>query len=143
MEDSPGISRAPSSSLPALRFVAYSPLGRGFLSGTIRSRADLESGDWRLANPRFTDEALAMNSRLADLVGEIAKELDATAAQVALAWVLTRDASIAAIPGTRKIERLEENWASHQLTLRTEHLARRAVPRAADRRAPRRDGGAR
>jgi aryl-alcohol dehydrogenase-like predicted oxidoreductase len=105
-------------------FVAYSPLGRGFLSGTIRSRADLEPGDWRLQNPRFTDEAIAMNSRLADAVGEIAKELNATAAQVALAWVLARNASIAAIPGTRKIERLEENWASQDLTLRAEHLQR-------------------
>jgi aryl-alcohol dehydrogenase-like predicted oxidoreductase len=115
--------------LPTVRrldigFVAYSPLGRGFLSGTIRSRADLESGDWRLGNPRFTDEAIATNSRLADLVGEIAKELDATAAQVALAWLLARNDSIAAIPGTRKIERLEENWASQDLTLRTEHLQR-------------------
>src|SRR5439155_5847921 len=115
--------------LPTVRrldigFVAYSPLGRGFLSGTIRSRADLEPGDWRLENPRFTDEAIAQNSRLADLVGEIAKELDATAAQVALAWVLSRNASIAAIPGTRKIERLEENWPSQELALRTEHLQR-------------------
>src|SRR5438876_2622296 len=81
--------------LPTVRrldigFVAYSPLGRGFLTGTIRSRADLEPGDWRLENPRFTDEAIAQNSRLADLVEEIAKELDATAAQVALAWVLSR-----------------------------------------------------
>jgi aryl-alcohol dehydrogenase-like predicted oxidoreductase len=115
--------------LPTLRrldigFVAYSPLGRGFLAGTIRSRADLESGDWRLENPRFTDEAIAKNSRLAELVGEIAKELDATAAQVALAWVLSRNASVAAIPGTRKIERLEENWTSQGLSLRTEHLQR-------------------
>jgi aryl-alcohol dehydrogenase-like predicted oxidoreductase len=105
-------------------FVAYSPLGRGFLSGTIRSRADLEKGDWRLENPRFTDDAIAKNIRLADQVAEIAKQLDATAAQVALAWVLSRNASIAAIPGTRKIERLEENWASQELVLRTEHLQR-------------------
>jgi aryl-alcohol dehydrogenase-like predicted oxidoreductase len=115
--------------LPTVRrldigFVAYSPLGRGFLSGAIRSRADLEPEDWRLKNPRFTDEAIATNSRLADLVGEIAKELDATAAQVALAWVLSRNASIAAIPGTRKIERLEENWRSQELALRPEHLQR-------------------
>src|SRR5579883_652834 len=78
--------------LPAVRrlgigFVAYSPLGRGFLSGAIRSRADLPPDDWRLKNPRFTDEAIAANSRLADGVGEIAKELGVTAAQVALAWV--------------------------------------------------------
>jgi aryl-alcohol dehydrogenase-like predicted oxidoreductase len=87
-------------------------------------RADLEPEDWRLQNPRFTDEAITANSRLADLVGEIARELDATAAQVALAWVLSRNPSIAAIPGTRKIERLEENWTSQELALRTEHLQR-------------------
>jgi aryl-alcohol dehydrogenase-like predicted oxidoreductase len=115
--------------LPTVRrlgigFVAYSPLGRGFLSGAIRSRADLQPEDWRLQNPRFTDEAIAKNSRLADLVGEIARELDATAAQVALAWVLSRNASIAAIPGTRKSERLEENWASQGVALRAEHVQR-------------------
>jgi aryl-alcohol dehydrogenase-like predicted oxidoreductase len=115
--------------LPTVRrlgigFVAYSPLGRGFLSGAIRSRSDLEPGDWRLENPRFTDEAIARNSRMADLVAEIAKETKATAAQVALAWVLSRDAQLAAIPGTRKIQRLEENWASQELPLRAEHLDR-------------------
>lgn len=72
-------------------FVAYSPLGRGFLSGAIRSRSDLEPGDWRLENPRFTEEAIARNSRLADLVAEVAEEIEATAAQVALAWVLSRN----------------------------------------------------
>jgi aryl-alcohol dehydrogenase-like predicted oxidoreductase len=94
------------------------------LSGAIRSRADLEPEDWRRQNPRFTDEAIATNGRLADLVGTIAKELDATAAQVALAWVLSRDASIAAIPGTRKSERLEENWTSQGVALRAEHVQR-------------------
>jgi aryl-alcohol dehydrogenase-like predicted oxidoreductase len=115
--------------LPTVRrldigFVAYSPLGRGFLSGAIRSRSDLAPGDWRLQNPRFTEEAIAANHRLADRVGEIANELGATAAQVALAWGLSRNASIAAIPGTRKIERLEENWSSQELALRAEHLRR-------------------
>lgn len=113
--------------LPTIRrldigFVAYSPLGRGFLSGAIRSRSDLEPGDWRLENPRFTEEAIAENSRLADVVIEVAKEIGATPAQVALAWILSRD--VAAIPGTRKIERLEENWASQDITLRAEHLDR-------------------
>lgn len=115
--------------LPTLRrlnigFVAYSPLGRGFLSGAIRSRADLQPGDWRLENPRFTDEAIARNLRLADVVAEVAKEIDATAAQVALAWVLSRNVPIAAIPGTRSTERLEENWASQDVALRTELLQR-------------------
>ncbi len=115
--------------LPTMRrleigFVAYSPLGRGFLSGAIRSRGDLEPGDWRLENPRFTEEAIAKNSRLADLVAEVAEEIDATAAQVALAWLLSRDVPLSAIPGTRRTERLEENWASQDIALRTEHLDR-------------------
>jgi aryl-alcohol dehydrogenase-like predicted oxidoreductase len=115
--------------LPTVRrldigFVAYSPLGRGFLSGAIRSRKDLEPGDWRLENPRFTDEAIASNSRLADYVAEVAKEINATASQVALAWLLSRDVHLATIPGTRRTARLEENWTSQDITLRTEHLDR-------------------
>lgn len=105
-------------------FVAYSPLGRGFLCGAIRSRNDLQAGDWRLENPRFTEEAIATNSRLADMVVEIAEEIGATAAQVALAWLLKRDIPLATIPGTRKIERLEENWASQDISLSAEQLER-------------------
>jgi len=104
--------------------VAYSPLGRGFLSGAIRSRADLEPGDWRLTNPRFSEEAIARNSRLADLVAGVAEDIGVTPAQVALAWVLSRDVPLATIPGTRSVERLEENWASQNVTLRPEHLNR-------------------
>ncbi len=115
--------------LPTVRrldigFVAYSPLGRGFLSGAIRSRSDLDPNDWRLENPRFSEEAIAQNVRLADLVAEIAAEVGATPSQTALAWVLSRDADIAAIPGTRRTERLEENWASQDVELGAEHLAR-------------------
>src|SRR5512138_387396 len=105
-------------------FVAYAPLGRGFLSGAIRSRSDLEPGDWRLENPRFTEEAIARNSQLADYVAEVAKEIEATAAKVALAWLLSRAVPLAAIPGTRKTERLEENWAAQDIILQTEHLDR-------------------
>lgn len=105
-------------------FVAYSPLGRGFLSGAIRSRADLEPGDWRLKNPRFSEEAIAANVRLVDAVTVLASELAATPAQVALAWVLSRAPSLATIPGTRKISRLEENWAAQDLVLRPEQLER-------------------
>jgi aryl-alcohol dehydrogenase-like predicted oxidoreductase len=107
-------------------FVAYSPLGRGFLSGAIRSRDDLQAGDWRLQNPRFTEEAIARNMRLADAVAQIAEELGATSAQVALAWVLSRDVRIAAIPGTRSVERLEENWRSQEIALQPEPLERLA-----------------
>jgi aryl-alcohol dehydrogenase-like predicted oxidoreductase len=103
-------------------FVAYSPLGRGFLTGAIRSRSDLDPADWRLETPRFTDEAIAKNIRLADVVAEVAKEIGATPAQVALAWVRSRH--VTAIPGTRKIERLEENWASQDINLPAEHLDR-------------------
>jgi len=115
--------------LPAIKrlnigFVAYSPLGRGFLSGAIRSRGDLEPGDWRLENPRFTVDAIERNIRLADFVTEIAKEMKATAAQVALAWILSHNASISVIPGTRRIQRLEENWATQDITLSREHLDR-------------------
>jgi len=115
--------------LPTVRrlgigFVAYSPLGRGFLSGAFRSRADLEPGDWRLTNPRFSEEAMAANSRLADLVAEVATAVHATPAQVALAWLLSREVPIATIPGTRKIARLEENWASQDLVLNEETLNR-------------------
>jgi aryl-alcohol dehydrogenase-like predicted oxidoreductase len=103
-------------------FVAYSPLGRGFLSGAIRSRSDLQPGDWRLTNPRFSDEAIAANVRLADGVAEIAHELKCTPGQVALAWLRLR--GVASIPGTRQIERLEENWASQKLELPADQLER-------------------
>jgi aryl-alcohol dehydrogenase-like predicted oxidoreductase len=111
--------------LPTIRrlnigFVAYSPLGRGFLSGEIRSRSDLQPGDWRLENPRFSEAAIAANVRLADRVAQVAKEMQTTPVKVALAWLRSRD--VVAIPGTRRIERLEENWGSQDLTLQTEHL---------------------
>ena len=117
--------------LPTIRrlgigFVAYSPLGRGFLSGAIRSRSDLEPGDWRLENPRFSDEAIGKNIRLADVVAEIAKATEATPAQVALAWVLSRDVHLAAIPGTRRTDRLEENWSAQDVSLGAESLHRLA-----------------
>jgi aryl-alcohol dehydrogenase-like predicted oxidoreductase len=111
--------------LPTIRrlnigFVAYSPLGRGFLSGEIRSRNDLQPGDWRLENPRFSEEAIAANVRLADRVAEVAKEIQTTPVKVALAWLRSRD--VVTIPGTRKIDRLEENWSSQDLTLQPEHI---------------------
>jgi aryl-alcohol dehydrogenase-like predicted oxidoreductase len=115
--------------LPTIRrlgigFVAYSPLGRGFLSGAIRSRSDLKPGDWRLETPRFSEEAIATNLRLANEVAEVAKDVGATAAQVALAWVLSRDLPIATIPGTRSTERLEENCKAQDVRLGAEQLRR-------------------
>jgi aryl-alcohol dehydrogenase-like predicted oxidoreductase len=77
-----------------------------------------------LTNSRFTDEAIAANSRMAEGVNEVAAELGVAPAQVALAWVLSRDVPLATIPGTRKIERLEENCAAQNLTLQPAHLNR-------------------
>jgi len=108
--------------LPALRrlgigFVAYSPLGRGFLTGQIRNRSDLQDNDWRLQNPRFSDEAMAANKALVDEIGKLAAAKKITPAQLALAWVLSRGDDIAAIPGTRRIERLEQNVAASAIDL--------------------------
>jgi len=106
-----------------ITFVAYSPLGRGFLTGTIKSRADLEKGDWRLNNPRFTDEAIKENLKFVEVIGRIAESKGVTKAQVALAWVLSQNNEITTIPGTRKIHRLEENLAALNLELTQDDLA--------------------
>ncbi|WP_394706120.1 aldo/keto reductase [uncultured Cohaesibacter sp.] len=108
--------------LPMMRrlgigFVAYSPLGRGFLTGALRSRADLSQGDWRLENPRFTDEAMAANLALVEQIETMAKHKGVQPAQLALAWLLSRGEDIAMIPGTRRIERLEQNIASAEIEL--------------------------
>jgi len=98
-------------------FVAYSPLGRGFLTGAIKQRDDLEQGDWRLSNPRFSEEAIANNQKLVEKVKEIATEKDVTPSQVALAWVLAKGDDIAAIPGTRRSKYLNLNWATQEIIL--------------------------
>jgi aryl-alcohol dehydrogenase-like predicted oxidoreductase len=98
-------------------FVAYSPLGRGFLTGTIKQRADLEPGDWRLSTPRFSEEAMAHNQKLVEKVKEIAIEKEITPSQVALAWVLAKGDDIATIPGTRRSKYLNLNWASLAIIL--------------------------
>jgi aryl-alcohol dehydrogenase-like predicted oxidoreductase len=109
-------------------FVPYSPLGRGFLTGTVRSAADLASPtDFRKTMPRFAEGALGANLAVVDVVRSVAAEVGATPAQVALAWLRYRaDAvSIASvpIPGTRRAERIEENLASLSVTLSPDHLA--------------------
>src|SRR6266568_1749323 len=115
--------------LPLLRelgigFVPYSPLGHGFLTGTIRSPEDLSDGDWRKTNPRFTQGNFEQNLRIVDEVQAIATELDATPAQVALAWLLAQGEDIAPIPGTKRVSRVEENTAADSLELSAEQIAR-------------------
>jgi aryl-alcohol dehydrogenase-like predicted oxidoreductase len=102
--------------------VAYSPLGRGFLTGQIRSLADLPEDDWRRTNPRFQEEALQENLRLADLVTELAEKRRITPAQLALAWVMAKGEDIVPIPGTKSPHRLEENAAAVGLTLSAEDV---------------------
>jgi len=106
-----------------ITFVAYSPLGRGFLTGAIKSRADLEPGDFRLSNPRFTEEAIKENLKFVEVVDQIAQHKGVTKAQVALAWVLSQNDEITAIPGTRKVHRLEENLGAMAVELTDADLA--------------------
>ena len=105
-----------------ITFVAYSPLGRGFLTGAIKSRADLEEGDFRLNNPRFSEEAFEENMKFVDVIGEIAQQKNATKAQIALAWILSQNDEITTIPGTRKIHRLQENLGALEIQLTEEEL---------------------
>jgi aryl-alcohol dehydrogenase-like predicted oxidoreductase len=100
-----------------ITFVSYSPLGRGFLTGAIKSRADFEAGDFRLNNPRFTDEAITENLQFVKVIDQLAKDKGATKAQIALAWILSQNDEITAIPGTRKINRLAENLGALNVEL--------------------------
>ncbi len=100
-----------------ITFVSYSPLGRGFLTGVIKSRADMEAGDFRLSNPRFTDEAIKENLQFVEVIDQLAKDKGVTKAQIALAWILSQNDEITAIPGTRKIHRLEENLGALNVKL--------------------------
>ena len=103
-------------------FVAYSPLGRGFLTGAIRSVGDLAENDFRLSTPRFQGENFDKNLELVDRVREIADEKDVTPGQLALAWVLAQGEDIVPIPGTRRRARLEENAAAADVELTDEEL---------------------
>lgn len=114
--------------LPACRelgvgFVPFSPLGRGFLSGSIRSRADLEKDDFRAGLPRFAEENLEANLALVDKLTAMAEERGVTAAQLALAWVLAAGDDVVPIPGARKIPNLEANVAATDIVLSADDLA--------------------
>ncbi len=127
--------------LPTLKelgigLVAYSPLGRGFLSGRFSSPEELDQGDFRRYGPRFTGENLQHNLRLAERVKELAEEKGVTPGQLALAWVLHRWEHIVPIPGTKRVSYLEENLAAADVELSDEEVERiaEAVPAAAGAR---------
>ena len=113
-------------------FVPYSPLGRGFLTGAVRSVDDLADDDSRRNNPRFMGENFERNLLIADEVVDIAREVGATPAQVALAWTLAQGDHIAPIPGTKRVSRVEENLAADDVVLTPDQIARLdALPAAA------------
>jgi aryl-alcohol dehydrogenase-like predicted oxidoreductase len=103
-------------------FVPYSPLGRGFLTGKINENTKFDSADFRNILPRFTPEARKANQSLVDLLGRIAKQKQATPARIALAWLLAQKPWIVPIPGTRKLERLEENIGAADVELTADDL---------------------
>jgi len=123
-------SRDPEDELlPTVRelgiaFVAYSPLGRGFLTGRIRSLEDLDSDDFRRHSPRFEGENFARNLELVERVEEIAAEKDVKPGQLALAWVLAQGEDVVPIPGTKHLAYLEENVAAAEIELSEEELRR-------------------
>jgi len=104
-------------------FVAYSPLGRGFLTGKIQKPEDLEETDWRRQNPRFVGENFEKNLQLAEHVKALAKKKGCTPAQLALAWVLARGQDIVPIPGTKRVKYLEENMGAAKVALTSQELA--------------------
>ena len=111
-------------------FVPYSPLGKGFLTGTMDDKTELAANDFRSTLPRFTAEARKANQAVVDLLAAIAARLGATPAQVALAWLLAQKPWIAPIPGTTRLHRLEENLGAVSLALSADEL--RGLTEAAD-----------
>ena len=100
-----------------ITFVPYSPLGRGFLTGAIQKLEDLDVTDWRRTNPRFGEEALKANWKLADAVKELAKRKGCTPAQLTLAWVLAQGKDMVPIPGTKRLKYLEDNMGALRVEL--------------------------
>jgi aryl-alcohol dehydrogenase-like predicted oxidoreductase len=114
-------------------YVAYSPLGRGLLSATIKRTADIPEDDRRRQHPRFQDANLEHNMALVGRIAEMAEEKRCTPSQLALAWVLAQGEDIVPIPGTKRLEYLEENLGALAVTLTRDDLARldEAMPRGA------------
>jgi aryl-alcohol dehydrogenase-like predicted oxidoreductase len=105
-----------------ISFVPYSPLGRGFLTGAIQKVSDLDPTDWRRTNPRFTEESLQSNIKLADVVKELAGKKGCSPAQFALAWVLAQGNDMIPIPGTKRVRYLEDNMGALSVQLTNEDL---------------------
>jgi aryl-alcohol dehydrogenase-like predicted oxidoreductase len=112
----------PTLEVLGIGFVPFSPLGKGFLTGTIKKDATFGSSDFRSVVPRFKPENIEANQVLVDLVKKMAVEKDATPAQIALAWALAQKPWIVPIPGTRKLNRLEENLEAADIELRPEEI---------------------
>jgi aryl-alcohol dehydrogenase-like predicted oxidoreductase len=108
---------------PGIGFAPFSPLGHGFLTGTIRSTEHFDDRDWRKNNPRFTGENFQHNQRIADEIA-VAAEIGITPAQLALAWLLAKGDDIAPIPGTRQVSRTEENTAADGIELTTAQISK-------------------
>ena len=124
-----------------IAFVAYSPLGRGFLTGAIRRLDDLHPSDWRRTNPRFQEQALDANLKLAEAVKRIAERKGCTPAQLALAWVLAQGGDVLPIPGTKRLKYLEDNMGALKVNLSKGELSEidvqfREVPVHGDRYTP-------
>ncbi|SFE43984.1 Predicted oxidoreductase [Paenibacillus algorifonticola] len=105
-------------------FVPYSPLGRGFLTGTISSRSQLTQGDWRMYNPRFSEEAFEQNINIVHGIQQLAQQKGVAPAQVALAWVTAQGNDIVPIPGTKRVKYLQQNVAALSIRLTPEELSR-------------------
>ena len=120
---SPEAEIIPTLAELGIGFVPFSPLGKGFLTGTIDTATAFESGDFRTGIPRFAADARAANQAVVDLLARIAGRLGATPAQVALAWLLAQEPWIVPIPGTRKLARLEENLVAADIELTSGDLA--------------------
>lgn len=105
-----------------IAFVPYSPLGRGFLTGAIQKVSDLDPTDWRRTNPRFTEESMQANVRLAEIVKDLAAKKNCTPAQYALAWLLAQGNDMIPIPGTKRVRYLEDNMGALAVQLTQEDL---------------------
>ena len=124
-----------------ITFVPYSPLGRGFLTGAIQKLDDLDPTDWRRTNPRFQEQALDANLKLAEIVKQIAREKECSPAQLALAWLLAQGRDIVPIPGTKRLKYLEDNMGALKVRLSKSDLQKidqefKEIPVHGERYAP-------